>query len=150
MGEFKKRIKNTIKNKKGYTLLGFILISTFITYFILYLIFGASYFMKRNDMENVAYKKLDRALVQGQFDNSLQQELVDELESQGFNSSDLEIIITPTYAGDSYDSTYVSRGDEIELKVIYKKPHKFYLLNMAVPESKFWIGEKASGMSEKW
>jgi hypothetical protein len=148
------KIKNIIKNKKGNSILGYIIISPFLLYFILYLILGGAYFMNINDMNNICNKKLDRALIEGQFTPDLQQELKDELASIGFSGSSLEIEITPTYAGDNDSNSYVERGNEIQLTVIYKKPHWFYGVNRvfspSLDESKFYIGVQISGMSEQW
>jgi len=148
------KLRNLLKNKKGNSILGYVIISPFLLYFILYLVLGGAYFMNINDMNNICNKKLDRALVIGQFTPELQEELENELASHGFSGTDLEIEITPTFAGDNDSDSYISRGNEIELKVIYKKPHWFYGVNKffspSLDESKFYIGVKISGMSEKW
>lgn len=147
-------IKQALSNKRGESILGYIVVAPFLVYFILYLILGGAYFLKINDMTNIANKKLDRALVEGQFSNGLKMELENELENSGFTGSELEINITPLYAGDGTDGTYTPRGQEIELMIIYKKPHPFYHVNKffapRIGESKFYIGTKISGMSEKW
>ncbi len=110
--------------------------------------------MHINDMTNICNKKLDRALVEGQFTSAIRAELENELATYGFSGTNLEITITPSQAGDASDGTYAPRGQEIELTVLYKKPHWFYYINKffspSLAESKFYIGTKISGMSEKW
>lgn len=148
------RLLRVLSNKKGNSILGYIVISPFLVYFILYLVLGGAYFMRINDMTNICNKKLDRALVEGQFTSTIKAELENELATHGFNGSELEITITPNQADDGSDGTYVSRGQEIELQVLYKKPHWFYYINKffspSLEGSKFYIGTKISGMSEKW
>ena len=110
--------------------------------------------MRVNDMTNICNKKLDRALVEGQFTSTIRAELENELADHGFSGTDLEITITPNPASDGSDGTYASRGQEIELTVLYRKPHWFYYVNRlfspSLEDSKFYIGTKISGMSEKW
>lgn len=146
-------IKQILSSRKG-DILGFIIISPFVLYIMLYLILGGAYLMKINDMSTIANKKLDRALVYGQFNEQLNSELITELEEKGFKSSDLEITITPSEAHDADDSTYTARGTEIQLTIIYKRPHWFYHVNRfvmhSVDEKNFYIGTKISGMSEIW
>lgn len=148
------KIGRILSDKKGDSILGFVIISPFLVYFILYLVLGGAYFMRINDMANICNKKLDRALVEGQFTSTLRSELESELATYGFSGTELEIVITPSRAGDGSDGTYVNRGQEIELQVLYKKPHWFYYINRflspSLEESKFYIGTKISGMSEKW
>lgn len=148
------RIREVLSNKKGNSILGYVIITPFLVYFILYLVLGGTYFMRINDMTNIANKKLDRALVEGQFTNAIKAELENELAAYGFKGTELELTITPTQAGDGSDGTYASRGQEIELKILYTKPHWFYYINKffapSLPASKFYIGTKISGMSEKW
>ncbi len=147
------KIKKILSSKRG-DILGFIIISPFILYIMLYLILGGAYLMKINDMSTIANKKLDRALVYGQFNEQLSAEMLLELEEKGFKSSDLEIDITPSEAYDSNDSTYATRGNEIQVTIIYKRPHWFYYVNKFVmpslDEKNFYIGTKISGMSELW
>lgn len=149
-----RRVTKILTNKKGNSILGYIIIAPFLLYFILYLGLGGAYFLRINDLTNICNKKLDRALVEGQFTNALKTELQTELSSRGFSGSELQITITPTEADDGVDSTYVERGQEIELTVLYARPHEFYYVNRlfspSLEASKFYIGTKISGMSEKW
>lgn len=148
------RIWKTFSDEKGNSILGYIIISPFLIYFILYLVLGGAYFMRINDMTNICNKKLDRALVEGQFTSTIKTELENELATYGFSGTELEITITPSEADDGDDGTYASRGEEIELTVLYKKPHWFYYINKffspSLEDSKFYIGTKISGMSEEW
>ena len=121
---------------------------------MLYIILGGAYMMKINDMESIATLKMDRALVYGNFTNEIIADLRLELEEKGFKGSELEIGITPSISGDMNDSTYAPRGTEMELRIVYKKPHWFYYVNKfvspSISESKFYIGVKKIGMSERW
>lgn len=149
-----KKIRNILLNNKGDSILGYVIVAPFLLYFTVYLILGGAYFLKINDMTNICNKKLDRALVQGQFTTSLQTELINELVLAGFHEDNLTITISPAVAGDSNNDTYIERGNEIQVTIIYKKPHRFYYPNKffssSLEESKFYIGTKISGMSEKW
>jgi len=143
-----------LRNKRGNAILGYLIVTPFIVYFMLYIILGGAYFLRVNDMTNVVNMKLDRALVEGQFTTTLRDELENELDSKGFGGADLTINISPSVAGDSNNTSYAKRGEEIEITVLYKKPHYFYypnrLFSPSISESKFYIGAKISGMSEKW
>lgn len=143
---------NKILNKKGNSMIGFIVVFPFLIGFLVYIILGGAYFMKNNDMTNVVNKHFDRALIEGQFTQIIRQELINELNDNGFN--DIGIEIEPTNAGDTSDTSYVTRGNSISLTVIDNKPHAFYTINKyfmpGVSSNRFKIGVRVSGMSEKW
>lgn len=145
------KIKACLSSKKG-DILGYIVTAPFILYVILYLILGGAYLLKINEMSTIANKKLDRALVSGQFTDQIKAELITELEEKGFKQENLTIEVTPTDADDSNDVTRVMRGDEIQIKILYTKPHWFYYINefvnSSIDEKLFYIGTKISGMSE--
>jgi hypothetical protein len=147
------RIRKALSNKKGNSILAYVIVSPFLVYFMLYLVLGGAYFLRINDMTNICNKKLDRALVSGQFTNVLKTELQTELNDAGFSGIELEINITPIEADDGSDGTYAIRGQEVNLKVLYKKPHWFFYPHRMFGESdetKFYIGTEISGMSEQW
>lgn len=145
------KIHNIIKSKKGEATLGFIVVAPFLVYFLLYLIFLALFFIRENEMKTITNKMLDRAVVEGQFSNALQAELKNNLINAGFEEEKIEIMISPVSSGDSSDLTYAKRSEEIELIVIYKKPHNLYFLSFGVGgEKAFYISAKVTGMSEKW
>lgn len=147
---FRKTLK---KDNRGLSMLGFIIVFPFIIMFCVDIILCGAYFMKQNDLFNIVNKKLDRALVVGQFTTTLKSDLENELIKEGFDLANTEIVCTPAIAYDDSNSTYAPRETEIEIKVVHKKPHAFYYINKAfVPslsESKFYIGTKISGMSEE-
>jgi len=146
------RIRKSLSEQKGGgEILAFIVVAPIFVWFFVYIILGGSFLLKKNDMTTIVNKKLDRALVEGQFTNTLQTELINELTSKGFSKSDLEISVTPNDAYDSNDGSYVARGTEIEITVLYKQPHPFYYVNLGAGSiEKFYIGTKIQGMSEKW
>lgn len=139
-----------LNNQRG-DILGFIIIAPIIVWFFLYIIFCGMFLLDINQMNTIVNKSLSMALVEGQFTTKLQSDLKNELINAGFTEDKLEINITPTYAGDNNDLTYATRGNIIEISVIFKKPHIFYYTNFkSGGESKYYIGIKMQGMSEKW
>lgn len=143
---------NYIRDQKGS--IGTIEILVYlplIIYMIAYLIIGGTFLIEKNELNTIVNKKLDRAIVAGQFTAELKEELINELDSKGFNKEKLEIIITPDAAADNNNDTYAPRGDEISIKVIYKETHTFYYLNFGIgEESIFYPKKRVTGMSEKW
>lgn len=148
----KKLMFKYLKNERGDgNILAFIILSPIFLWIFLYIIMGGSFLLEINQMTAIVNKSLDEALVEGQYSTDLQEHLRQELIDSGFTEDSLEITITPTAAGDGSNSTYVTRGNLIEVKVVYKKPHRFYYTNLKVGgESKYWIGTKIQGMSEQW
>nr|WP_312579564.1 hypothetical protein [Sedimentibacter sp.] len=141
-----------IKNQKGaVTTIEVLVYLPFIIYLIIYLIMGGLFIIEKNELSTIANKKLDRAVVEGQFTVELKEGLKNELDSKGFKKEKLEITITPDEAADNNNETYTSRGNEISIKVIYKETHAFYYLNFAIgDESTFYPKAKVTGMSEEW
>jgi len=146
------RIRKSLSEQKGAgEILAFIVVAPIFVWFFIYIILGGAFLLQKNDMSTIVNKKLDRALVEGQFTNTLQSELINELTSKGFNQSNLEITVTPNAAYDTSDGSYTTRGNEIEITVLYKNPHPFYYANFGAGSvEKFYIGTKIQGMSEKW
>lgn len=143
-------LSNKLKCKKG-SILSFIIIVPIIVWFFLYLIFGGLYFMQINNMATIVNKHLDQALVEGQFTTELKDSLYSSLQRAGYSGSPLEIEVTPSAAFDNNNNTYVKRGDNIEIRVVYKVAHPFYYINFGLSnENKFYTGTKILGMSEKW
>ena len=147
-----KKIINILKSQKGTSnVLSFVVIAPLLAWFLVYILISGDFTMDTNNFSVIVNKKMERALIKGQFTIDLRQELVDELVEKGFNESYLEIKITPTEAGDNNNTTYVTRGNEIEIIVVYKKPHYFHKINFDVGgDEKYYIGTKIQGMSEKW
>lgn len=142
-----------LKNERGESdILGFIIVAPIFLWFFLYIIFGGSFILEKNQMQTIVNKSLDEALVEGQYIADLQQTLKTELINSGFSDeSKLEITITPTEAGDMNNTTYAVRGELVKITVIYKNPHVFYHTNFRVGgENKYYIGVQIEGMSEKW
>lgn len=140
-----------LNNQKGENIIGFIVTAPIIMWFLLYIIFGGLFLLDINHLTTVVNKSLDKAIVEGQYTTDLQRSLKNDLIMSGFTEDKLEINITPNASGDSDNMTYASRGEMIEITVIYKNPHIFYYINLkAGGESKYYIGVKIEGMSEKW
>lgn len=120
-------------------------------YMIVYLIMGGLFLVEKNELNTIVNKKLDRAVIIGQFSTKLTEDLINELDSNGFEKEKLEIKISPDVAADNNNDTYASRGNEISVKVIYKETHIFYYLNFGIgEESTFYPKTRVTGMSEKW
>ena len=142
---------NYIKNEKGIITIEVLAYLPIILYMISYIIIGGLFLVERNELTTIVNKKLDRAVVEGQFTTELKEELINELDTKGFKKENLEIVITPNTADDNNNFTYATRGNEISIKVIYKKTHAFYYLNFGIgEESTFYPKTKITGMSEKW
>lgn len=143
---------NNIKNQKGAIgTIEILVYLPFIIYLIVYLIMGGLFLIEKNELSTIVNKKLDRAVVVGQFTSELKEELINELDSRGFNSEKLEITIAPDAAADNNNDTYTTRGNEISIKVIFKETHTFYYLNFGIgEESTFYPKTRVAGMSEKW
>lgn len=143
---------NNIKNQKGaITTIEVLAYLPFIIYLFVYLIMGGLFLIEKNELNTIVNKKLDRAVVVGQFTAELKEELISELDSRGFDSEKLEITIAPDAAADNNNDTYTTRGNEISIKVIFKETHTFYYLNFGIgEESTFYPKTRATGMSEKW
>lgn len=141
-----------LRNEKGDSnIVGFIVVAPVLLWFFVYIIFGGSFLLDINKMTTIVNKSLDQALVEGQYTMELHQKLKSELINYGFEEGSLEINITPSSAGDNNNGTYETRGQVIEVRVLYNKPHPFYYVNFkAGGESKYYIGVKIQGMSEKW
>lgn len=143
---------NYIKNQKGSAgtieLLAYLPI---ILYMTTYIIMGGMFLVEKNELSTIVNKKLDRAVVVGQFTTELKDELINELDLKGFSNEKLEITILPDVAADNNNDTYASRGNEISIKVVYKEIHTFYYLNFGIgEESTFYPKTRVTGMSEKW
>ncbi len=143
---------NYLKNEKGLIeTIEILVYLPFIIYLILYLIMGGLFLAEQNEISTIVNKKLDRAVVEGQFTVELKNELIDELDLKGFKKEKLEITISPDAASDNSNDTYAPRGNEISIKVIYKETHTFYYLNFGIgKESTFYPKTRVTGMSEKW
>lgn len=143
---------NYIKNEKGASeIIAFLVILPFIIYFIIYLIIGGLFLVEKNELTTIVNKKLDQAIVEGQFTPDIKTELIQELDTKGFKQEKLEITITPTEAGDNDNNTYATRAQEISIKVIYKHAHTFYYINgKSGSEETFYPKTRVTGMSEKW
>lgn len=141
-----------IKNEKGAVeIIALLTFLPLILYMIVYLIMGGLFLAEKNELSTIVNKKLDRAIVEGQFTIELKEELINELDAKGFKKEKLEITITPDTSGDANNSTYIQRGNEISIAVIYKEIHTFYYLNFGIgEESTFYPKAKVTGMSEKW
>jgi len=145
-------MKKYISNENGASeIITFLVILPFVIYFIVYPIIGGIFLIEKNELTTIVNKKLDRAIVEGQFTTTLMTELIQELDTKGFKQEKLEITITPSMAGDNENNTYAIRGQEITIKVIYKQPHTFYYINGKLgSEDSFYPKTKVAGMSEKW
>ena len=141
-----------LKNEKGdSSILGFIIVAPVMLWFFIYIIFSGAFLLEINQMNTIVNKTFDIALVEGQYTVDLRHSLETQLISSGFDASSLEILITPSAAGDNNNSTYVGRGEMIEVAVLSRKPHPLYNISFkAGQESNYYIGVQIQGMSEKW
>lgn len=143
---------NHIKNSRGaINTIEVLVCLPIILYMIVYMIMGALFLTEKNELTTIVNKKLDRALVEGQFTLELKEELINELDSKSFKKENLEIMISPDVANDNDNGTYATRGNEISITVIFKETHIFYYLNLGIGEEEtFYPKSRVTGMSEKW
>lgn len=144
-----------IKSKKGNSILSFIVVIPFLVLMMTYFICSFTFNRTNNDFYAVTNSYFDRILVEGQITTSLMNDMTDKLERMGFDRADVEITANNGNVDDGDDSTYLQRGEEIQVKILHKKPHYFYLVNQilslgAVNEEAFYVGSVFTGMSEKW
>lgn len=139
------------KNKRGATIISFIIVAPFLIYFILYVVYLSMFFVKINEMKLITNNILNRAVIVGQFTTTLKDNLIYDLSKSGYEKDKLVIDIKPLHASDSRINTYVKRGNNITINIIYKVPNNLYYLNFGiVNKTKFYINVKLTGMSEKW
>jgi len=148
-------IKNVYKHvnneKGGGEKLSFLVVTPIIVWMFSYIIFGGLFLIEVNELSTIVNKKLDIAVVEGQFTTDLKNELINELDGKGYKKDNLKIEISPASASDVNNDTYVSRANEISIKVVYEKAHPFYFINLGLaPETNFYPKTKITGMSEKW
>jgi len=149
-----KSLKN-IRNKKGNAILTFIVIAPFLAMFMTYFIFSFTFNRANNYFYNVTNTTFDRVLIEGQLTNGLKEDMYSQLEKMEFDRNSIEITTTNSSIDDGNDSTYVSRGDEIKIQILHKKPHYFYHINKiitlgSVGKESFYVGSVFTGMSEKY
>lgn len=139
--------------KKGDGLLTFVIFSPFIVAFVMFFVglftFSASVSIFQSNTNSV----FDRVLIEGQLTKNLKEELLTKLEANGFDRKYIEISSETSVLVDDIDSTYVKRGEPIEIQILYRKPHYFYYINKLllnnVKEETFYIGHVPNGRSEK-
>ncbi len=144
-----------IKEKKGNSILSFIVVIPFLVLMMTYFVCSFTYNRTSNDFYTITNSYFDRVLIEGQLTVQLRDEMIKKLEKLGFNKENIEITANSRYVDDIDDTTYIQRGEEIQIKIINKKPHYFYLVNKmlsagAIKEEAFYIGSIFTGMSEKW
>lgn len=144
-----------LRNKKGNSILTFIVIAPFLAMFMTYFVFSFTFNRANNYFYNVTNTTFDRVLIEGQLTNDLKDDMYMQLEKMEFDRNSIEITTTESYVDDGNDSTYVSRGDEIKIQILHKKPHAFYHINNiitlgSVSEKSFYVGSVFTGMSEKY
>lgn len=147
-----KKIYKYINNENGGgEILSFLVVVPVIVWMFTYVIFGGLFLVEVNELSTIVNKKLEMAVVEGQFTTDLKNGLVQELDNKGYKKEKLSVEISPTDASDNNNATYVKRGQEISIKIIYQKPHPFYYINLGLAEEKnFYPKIRITGMSERW
>lgn len=139
------------KNKRGASIISFIIVAPFLIYFILYVVYLSMFFVKINEMKLITNNILNRAIIEGQFTTVLKNDLIYDLNKAGYETDKLIIDIKPLHASDGRINTYVKRGNKITIRVVYTKPSNLYFLNFGLDDkTRYYISVKLSGMSEKW
>ena len=144
-------IKYVRNEKGGGEILSFLVVLPIIIWLFSYMILGGLFLIEVNELSTIVNKKLDIAVVKGQFTTEEKNNLINELNEKGYKKENLVIDISPEAASDTNNETYVKRGQEISIKVIYEQAHPFYLINFGLAsEENFYPKTKITGMSEKW
>lgn len=145
---------NKLKSKKGNTIISFIItlpiLITLMTYFVCAFTFNRA----NHDFYTITNSTFDRILVEGQLTVALEDEMLTNLEKVGFDRNKIEIKVNKSEIFDNSDTTFLNRGEEIQVQILHKKPHYFYYVNKIISkgssdEKNFYIGSVFTGMSEK-
>lgn len=143
-----------LKSKSGNTMISFIITLPLLVAFMTYLVCGFTFNRANHDFYTITNSTFDRVLVEGQLTTELENEMLMKLEKAGFDKTKIEINVNKNEVFDNSDSTFVNRGEEIQVKILHKKPHYFYYINNIITrgnsnEKNFYIGSVFTGMSEK-
>lgn len=114
-----------------------------------------SYEMNQNRFITITSRTMDKVLVKGQLTNADRNEMYEALATIGMTDQSRVLITgSPVEAFDVSDATYAKRGQSITMTVIYDKPHfianMVSILNPGADKSRYRIGHRMEGMSEKW
>lgn len=144
-------LKHVCNEKGGGEILSFLVVLPITLLIVSYVIFGGLFLIEVNELSTIVNKKLDMAAVEGQFTIDIKNGLINELDDRGYKKEKLTVEISPVEASDNNNSTYVKRGQEISIKVVYEQAHPFYYINLGLAEEKiFYPKTRVTGMSEKW
>ena len=103
--------------------------------------------------EQTTNATFDRILIEGQLTNEIEQEMYNKFSKLKLSADDITIRASDITITDGNDSTYVGRGNTIQIQFVYGKPHFFYYVNKLVnpftDESAYYLINVATGMSEK-
>lgn len=143
-----------LKSKSGNTLISFIVVLPLLVSFMTYFICVFTFNRANHNFCTITNATFDRVLVEGQLTSELENEMLMKLEKAGFDKTKIEINVNKNEVFDNSDSTFVNRGEEIQVKILHKKPHYFYYINNIITrgnsdEKSFYIGSVFTGMSEK-
>lgn len=144
-----------LESRKGNSIIAFIVIVPLLAMFMTYFVCAFTFNRDNNYFYNVTNSVFDRVLVEGQLTNELKDDMLKKLEKAGFNKDKIEIKTYESSVDDGSDATYVSRGSEVKIQILHRKPHYFYNINKllsigTVKEETFYIGSIFTGMSEKY
>lgn len=143
-----------LKSKSGNTMISFIITLPLLVAFMTYSVCVFTFNRANHDFYTITNSTFDRVLVAGQLTAELENEMLMKLEKAGFDKTKIEINVNKNEVFDNSDSTFVNRGEEIQVKILHKKPHYFYYINNIITrgnsdEKSFYIGSVFTGMSEK-
>ena len=150
-----KRVGGIFKNNKGgqELIMFFIIFPILFVLFLNIMLYGA-YQIRQIEMTAIVNMYHDKACSEGQITLTEKANLLDELNNKGFKTENIRIIAEPSSVYDNNDSTYVPRYADVVFGIVYENPHAYYYISKfflpGAEGSDFWIGDKYTGMSEKW
>ncbi|MCT4662830.1 MAG: DUF4320 family protein [Tissierellales bacterium] len=135
------------KNNKGSAIIELLLILPLLIFLILFFVFLIVFGYDSHKFNRICDNYFEKALVEGQFTNTLKDDFINELDDGGFNKDLVEITSPQSEVLDSDDDTYVVRGNSIDVKIKYNKEYKINMYTLGI--KKILITKRCQGMSEE-
>jgi hypothetical protein len=140
-------------NNKGDLIPFLALFPIFFLLTISSILFG-SYQMDQVEMSNIVANYHNKVILEGQLTSSEETKLMQELQDKKYDTTKIEILFEPAEVKDGNDNTYVPRYGDVTFGIVYKKPSSYYYISKVFApssvEEQFYVGDKFTGMSEKW
>ena len=149
-----KNIKKIFKRIRGDNqILSFVIIIPLMILILTYIMAMGTYYIESIYFSQTVNGTFDKVLIEGQLTNDLKNELEAKLKEMNLESTDIIIQSPASEVTDGLDSTYIMRGNTIELSVYTTRQHVFgkilnYINNSPLDKSRGNFGFRGIGMSE--